>query len=179
MELFGLGTSVSIKPPLFHASPSRQLMPCHAIPFWFHFHFLPIHPSIHPFIHRPCIPHLSMPIHPAISHSPINHASFTHQCPFISPSATSAFFSNASRSTFFAACDRKPTSSRPGWTKIWLFRNGLATGLPFSLPGELLRFKDSRAFSSDCEKSRMCLGRKGTGVETRDVRNCQRTKSAR
>lgn len=46
--------------------------------------------------------------------------------------------------------------------------NGL---LEFSEP---LRFKRSRASSSDSENSLKCFGRNGTGVETREVKNCTR-----
>lgn len=42
---------------------------------------------------------------------------------------------------------------------------GLGTGLP-------LRLRRSRASISTSEKARRCLGLKGTGVETREVRNC-------
>ena len=40
------------------------------------------------------------------------------------------------------------------------------------LSGPWLRFKRSRASISASENSRRCFGRNGTGVETREVRNC-------
>lgn len=82
---------------------------------------------------------------------------------------SSAFFSNASMSTFCAGtlplvdamfnCEGVD-ASKP--------RLGL------SVP---LRFKRSRASNSASENSLTCFGRKGTGVDTREVKNYQQGQS--
>lgn len=73
-----------------------------------------------------------------------------HECPF---SPCSAAFSSLSRSTFLSA----PLPKRDGVIGV-----EVPVGLPFSF---------SRASSSASEKFLTCFGRKGTGVDTLEVKN--------
>lgn len=73
-----------------------------------------------------------------------------HECPF---SPCSAAFSSLSRSTFLSP----PLPKRDGVMGV-----EVPVGLPFSF---------SRASSSASEKFLMCFGRKGTGVDTLEVKN--------
>lgn len=76
---------------------------------------------------------------------------------------SSAFFSSASKSTFFAGTPVKGVELN--------FEGVIGESPPRPLDGEPGRLSLSKASNSASEKFRMCFGLNGTGVETREVRN--------
>ena len=95
-----------------------------------------------------------------------------YEWPFRPLLCSSAFLSSKSKSTLFAV-----TLSLD--CMMFIFEGVMGESALFGLVGDALRFSLSKASNSEAENCLACFGLNGTGVDTRDVRNCNLLVSSR